>query len=121
MVLPEVVERVAEVGARVDVDHVPTLEGQLDGVVDVLLLEERRHLAQLGDEDEGPDLREGLLQGVDELQHEARDVRDGRGDVRQDHQLRPILLALLEDQLEGDPAVGHVSAQGLVQVQLALA
>ena len=37
----------------------------------------------------------------------------------QDHELRAILLALLEDQLERDPAVRHVAAQRLVQVELA--
>ena len=67
VVLPEVVAGVAEVRAGVDVDHFPPLPGLLEGVVDVVLGKELGHLAQLGHEDEGADLREGLLEAVFEL------------------------------------------------------
>jgi hypothetical protein len=104
---------IAEVRARVDVDHAAALERLLDRLAHLVVLEDLGHLAQLGDEDEAADLREALLEAVDELQHEARDVGHRRRDVAQDHQLRAVLAPLLEDQLEGHPAVGHVAAQDL--------
>ena len=56
----------------------PPVERLLDRLADVAFPEEIGDLAELGHEDVGADLREGVLQAVDELEHEARDVRDRR-------------------------------------------
>ena len=49
----------------------------IDGGIDVLVPEDLGHLPELGDEDEGADLGEAFLEAIDELQHEARDIRHG--------------------------------------------
>src|SRR5919204_119277 len=63
----------AEVAVLVDVDEAAG-EDPLHRAAEPLLLEELRDLDDVGDEDERADLREEILQLVDEVQPEARDV-----------------------------------------------
>ncbi len=105
MILRENMEGVAEVGAGVDVDDATPLERPLDRLVDVGVLEQVGHLAEFRDEDERSNLREGLLKRITELQHESRDICDRRRHIAQDHEFRPVFLAVLPDHLERNPAV----------------
>ena len=75
------------------------------------------HLPDIGHEDEAPDLRVEILQGVDELEHEPGDVPDRVGHVAEHHDLRLVLALVVEDDAERHAAVLQVAAQGGARVE----
>ena len=109
MLAVEHAERAPEVGVRVDVDDVAA-DRLVDRLVDLVLLEEPRDLADVAHEDEGAHLRVEILQRVDELQHEARHVAHRVRDVAQHDDLRLDALPPVEADLERHAAVLEVLA-----------
>ena len=71
MVLPELVESEAEVAAGIDVNHIAPVERLLHCAAHFLVVEDVSDFTKLCHKDITADLREGFLQAVHELQHEA--------------------------------------------------
>ena len=86
-------------------------EDPVDRAAEPLLLEELGHLDEVGDEHERPHLREQVLQLVDEVQPEARDVARREADVAEHDEPRARLAPAPEDGLERHALVGEVAPQ----------
>ena len=103
-------QRVAVVRIGGDVDHAAG-RGEIHGRRDVHLFEQVGHLADLADEDEAAHARVQLLQRVDELQHQPRDVAHRIGHVAKDEDLRPLRPLAAEDEPRREAAGGEVLSQ----------
>ena len=107
-----------EVRVRVHVDDVAGERG-VERHVRIVFGEELRHLTDVGDEDEAPHLRVEVLECVDELQHEARDVADGVRHVAQHDDLRLVLALAVEEHAEGHAAELQVRTQRPARIETA--
>jgi hypothetical protein len=110
----ELRRRSPEVAVLVDVDE-RTGEDAVHRAAQPLLLEELRDLDQIGDEHERADLREQVLQLVDEVQPEPCDVPRGEAHVAQHDEARARLAAAAQHRLERDALVPEVAPEGVRQ------
>ena len=77
------------------------------------------HLRDLRDEGEALDLGEALLEVPDELEHEARGVAHGVGDVAERDQPRLLAAPPAPAELDRPPAVRQARAERALHVELA--
>src|SRR6267143_108396 len=112
----EAAEGEAEVRAAVVVDG-GRLEGPLDTALHRIRVEGLRDLGDLGHEHVRAHAAEALLQAPHELQHEARRVAHGVGDVADRDELGLLAVAALEEDLHGHAAVRETLANRPARVE----